>query len=222
MTYTVIEKRALPESQFFLSLEIPPEEVEMHLAHVLLHLKRDTELPGFRKGFVPEKIIRQRAGEMALFEEAAMKALSVALGEIFRAEKLNVIGRPDVETTMLAPKNPAKFKVTLSLYPELTLPDYKKIAAEYNSKKSTTPTVEEKEIDAVVFEITKQNKRSGGKTDFDIRDEKVKELGKFETVADFRAKVKEGLTARKEGLAKEKHRAELLDKLTKNCQGVIP
>src|SRR3989338_7969996 len=160
MTYTVTEKRALPESQFFLALEIPSEEVETHLAHVLTDLKKDTELPGFRKGFVPEKIIRERVGEMALFEEAAMKALSAALGEIIRAEKLNVIGRPDVETTMLAPNNPAKFKVTLSLYPELTLPDYKKIAAEHNSKKPSNHTVEEKEIDAVVFEITKQYKSS--------------------------------------------------------------
>lgn len=222
MQYIIKEKKILPQSQFFLELEIPSEEVETHLAHVLEHLKKDTELPGFRKGFVPDKILRERVGEMALFEEAAIVALSVALGEICRTEKLSVIGRPNVETTMLAPKNPAKFKVTLSLYPELTLPDYKKIAAEHNHKKLAPGTVEEKEIDAVIAEITKQYKSSGGKTDFALTDETVKEFGTYETVADFRGKVKQGLTVRKEELGKEKHRAELLDKLTEKSRGEIP
>lgn len=234
MQYIIKEKKILPQSQFFLELEIPSEEVETHLAHVLEHLKKDTELPGFRKGFVPDKILRERVGEMALFEEATIVALSAALGEICRTEKLSVIGRPNVETTMLAPKNPAKFKVTLSLYPELTLPDYKKIAAEHNHKKLAPETVEEKEIDAVIAEITKQYKSSGGlsampahtgqsgRADFVLTDETVKEFGTYETVADFRDKVKQGLGVRREELGKEKRRAEFLDKLTEQSHGEIP
>lgn len=222
MQYVVKEKQAIPRSKFLLALEIPAEEVEMHLTHVLEHLRKDMELPGFRKGFVPEKIIRERVGEMALWEEASMKALSLALGEVFSAEKLDVIGRPDIETVMLAPNNPAKFKVTLSLYPNLALPDYKKIAAEHNSRKSAPQAAEEKEIDAVIAEITKQYRSSGGKKDFAITDETVRGLGRYDTVADFRAKVKQGLILSKEERGKERSRAELLDKLTKESHGEIP
>ncbi|MBI5400752.1 MAG: hypothetical protein HZB12_01380 [Candidatus Yonathbacteria bacterium] len=226
MSYIIIEKKTLPRSEFFLSLELTAEYVNTHLRQVLLRLRKDTELPGFRKGFVPEKILKERVGEMALFEEAAMNALSRALGEVFAAEKLDVVGQPRVEATVLAPQNPAKFNVTLSLFPDLRLPDYKKIAAEHNGKKLERPKIEEGEIDAVVAEILKQyedpNKVASGEKEFPLTEETVKKLGNFESVADFRAKVREGLTLRKEELQKEKRRAELLDALAKKSQGEIP
>src|SRR3989338_8175782 len=108
MLYTLKEKKSLPKSEFLLLLAIPAEEVAKHRARVLEHMKKDAELPGFRKGFVPEKILRGRMGEMTLWEEAAKGALSEALAEVFRAEKLDVIGRPRVETLKLAPENPTE------------------------------------------------------------------------------------------------------------------
>ncbi len=222
MHYTIKEKKALPKAQFQLVLELSAEEVGKHRTHVLQHLKKDTELPGFRKGFVPEKILRERMGEMALWEESATDALGEALAEIFRTEKLDVIGRPHVEALKLAPENPAEFKITLSLYPELTLPDYKKVANEHNGKKPEAIEVAEKEIDTVLAEIKKQHETESGKKDFAITDETVKEFGKFETVADLRAKVKEGLLSHKEERSREKRRAQLLDALTDKAKGELP
>ncbi len=226
MNYTVIEKKSLPRSEFFLSLELTAEYVDIHLRQVLERLKKDTELPGFRKGFVPEKIIKGRVGEMTLWEEAATKALSTALGEIFFAEKLDVVGQPRVEATMLAPANPAKFNITLSLFPNLELPDYKKIAAEHTGKKLEHPEIEEVEIDEVVAEILKQykdaNKAASGEKELPLTDEIVKKFGNFGSVADFREKVKQGLSLRKEELNREKRRAELLDALTRKSQSEIP
>lgn len=222
MHYTLKEKKPLPNSEFFLHVEIPSEEVANERSRLLLRLKQETELPGFRKGFVPEKILRERAGDMALWEEAAEHALSEALSDILHAEKLDALGRPRVETLKLAPDNPAEFKVTFALYPTLALPDYKKIASLQNSKTPEPIQVDEKEIDAVVAEIIKQHESATGKKDFSLTDETAKEFGGFQTVADFRAKVKEGLAARKEELAKEKRRAELLDALARESRGDIP
>ena len=222
MHYTIKEKKALPKSQFLLVFEIPAEEVQHEEAHVLEHMKKDADLPGFRKGFVPEKIIRDKMGAQALFEESATHALSHALSDIFPKEKLDVIGRPHVETLKLAPGNPVEFKVTLSLYPELTLPDYKKIATDQNGKKLASAEVEEKEVDTVIAEIKKQHEAATGTKDFVITDENVKAFGKFETIADFRAKVKEGLVSHKEERNREKRRAELLDALTEKSKGDIP
>lgn len=222
MHYTIKEKRALPKAEFLLVLEISAEDVGKRRAHVLSHLRKETELPGFRKGFVPEKILRERMGELALWEESAEDALGEALAEIFRAEKLDVIGRPRVESLKLAPENPAEFKITLSLYPELGVPDYKKIAVEHNGKKPKAIDVTEKEIDTVLAEIKKQHETESGEKNFAITDETVKEFGKFETVADFRAKVAEGLTSHKKEREKEKRRAELLDDLTEEAKGDIP
>ncbi|HBV01294.1 MAG TPA: hypothetical protein DEF00_02780 [Candidatus Taylorbacteria bacterium] len=224
MHYTLKEKKPLPNSEFFLHVEIPSEEVANERSRLLLRLKQETELPGFRKGFVPEKMLRERAGEMALWEEAAEHVLSGVLSDILRAEKLDVLGRPRVETLKLAPDNPTEFKVTFALYPTLALPDYKKIASLQNSKTPEPIQVGEKEIDAVVAEIIKQHENAAGeeKKDFVLTDETVNAFGGFKTVADFRAKVKEGLAARKEELSKEKRRAELLDALVRESRGDIP
>ena len=143
MQYTLKEKKPLPKSEYLLVVEIPAEEVVHEQAHVLEHLKKDAEFPGFRKGFVPEKMIRERTGEMELWEEAASHALSHVLAKVFRADKLDVIGRPHVEVVKLSPANPAEFKVTLSLYPSLSLPDYKKISSEHNGKKPESADIEE-------------------------------------------------------------------------------
>lgn len=222
MKYTLKEKKLLPQSEFFVHVEIPSEEVASERSRLLLRLKQETELPGFRKGFVPEKMLRERVGEMALWEEAAETLLGKALSEILQTEKLDALGRPRVGVLKLAPENPAEFNVTLSLYPKLTLPDYKKIAAAHSRKTPEPITIEEKEIDAVVAEIITQHESAAGKKDFILTDETVKAFGGFQTVADFRAKVKTGLAARKEELSKEKRRAELLDVLVRESHGDIP
>ncbi len=222
MLFTIQEKKSLPGSEFFLHIEIPHEEIGKHRNHALAHLKKDATLPGFRKGFVPEKILREHVGETALWEDASTEALSEVLAQIFKDEKLDVIGRPRVEAVKLTPEQPAEFKVTLSLYPELTLPDYKKIATEQNKRKQEIVVIGEKEIDSVVQEITKQHETASGAKEFAVTDESVKAFGKFETVIEFRTKVKEGLLSHREERNKEKRRAELLDALTEKAKGEIP
>jgi len=189
---------------------------------VLEETAKDLELPGFRKGKVPHDVIRKRMGEMSLFEDAAMHALSHALEEIFRTEKLDVIGRPTVSATKLAPGNPAVFKVTVALFPRLTLPDYKVIATKENKKPAAEPKLEDKDVDAVIAEIVKEHQTHEGKKEFALSDETAKELGDFSSVADLRVKVTEGLTAHRKSREADKRRAELLDKIVGGTKGDIP
>lgn len=222
MQYRLLEKKPLPQSEFLVSLEIPAEEIATRRERVLARAAADTDLPGFRKGHVPVALIRSRMGELSLWEEAAREALSEALANIFQTERLDVIGRPSVESMKLAPDNPAEFRITLSLLPTLSLPDYKKIAAEEGKTPEAAPMVEEKEIDAVIAELTRQHGETTGKKDFVLSPESVKELGAFETVAHFRSKVKEGILGHKKIRAKEKRRASLLDRIVRDARGDLP
>ncbi len=222
MSYTVKEKKSLPKSEFLLVLELPTDEISAKQRGVLSRLAKDAELPGFRKGHVPEDMIRSRMGEMALWEESAEEALREALSDFFKTEKMDVIGQPQIQTLKLAPENPAEFKLTLSLYPTLTLPDYRKIAGEENRKPEESSDVSEKEVDTVIAEITKQHTNKTGKKDFSLTEETAKELGEFGSVADLRKKVTEGVTGHKRERLKEKRRAELLDRIIRKAEGDIP
>lgn len=222
MVYTLVSKRTLPKSELELTLDIDADAIASEREHALDEAAKDAELDGFRKGHVPKEVIRKRMGELALWEDAALRALSRALAEISRDEKLDVIGRPAVSVTKLAPDNPAGFKVVVSLFPKLALPDYKALAGKHNARPAESAAVEEKEIDAVIAEIVKEHGRRTGEKEFAVSDETVKKLGEFSSAADFRAKVTEGLAAHKKARAVEKRRAELLGSLTEGANGELP
>lgn len=222
MSYTIKEQKAIPGSQMEFTIEISAEVIAKESKQVLEEAVRDAEMPGFRKGKVPADVIRKRIGELALFEDAATHALSKALADIFKKEELDVIGRPEVTTTKLAPENPAEFKVKVSLFPRLTLPDYKEIAVKSNKKPEESVEVTEKEIDTVLAQITREYEKVHDKKDFIVTDDNVKELGDFASVADLRTKAIEGMTGHKKSQAVEKRRAELLDAIVKATKGDIP
>lgn len=222
MSYTILNKTPLPKSQLELVLEIDAATIAAKCAQVLEEAAREAEMDGFRKGKVPKDIIRKRTGELALWEEAAMDALGEALAEIFTRDAIDVVGRPAVSATKLAPDNPAGFKVVVSLFPRIALPDYKALAAKHNAEPVPSTAIEEKEIDSVIAEITKEHERRARKTNFTVSDETVKELGEFASVADLHAKVAEGLAARKKNKAAEKCRAKLLDALVSGAAGELP
>ncbi|MBX4198862.1 trigger factor family protein [Candidatus Parcubacteria bacterium] len=88
------------------------------------------EIPGFRKGHIPESALTKHLGEMRILEEAAEVGLAEEYGHIITELKLSPIGRPHIAVTKLAPGIPLEFKILVPLEPELTLPDYKKVAKE--------------------------------------------------------------------------------------------
>src|SRR3989344_4497237 len=222
MSYKITERKDLPKSELELTLELDAAFITTEEAHVLGDMAKDLELPGFRKGKVPHDVIRKRMGEMALFEDAATHALSHALEEIFRAEKLDVIGRPTVAATKLAPGNPAVFKVKVALFPSLSLPDYKAIAEKENKRPVAEQKIEDKDAEAVIAEIVKEHQTHEGKKEFALSDETVKELGEFSSLSDLRVKVAEGLASHRKSREADKRRAELLDKIVAATKGDIP
>lgn len=96
----------------------------------LKHLNEHLNLPGFRKGMIPEDILVKTVGEMAVLEENAEIAMGKVYGDIILESKLRPITRPQIAITKLAPGIPLEFKINLVLEPKFALPDYKKIASE--------------------------------------------------------------------------------------------
>lgn len=221
MRYAVLEKKHLPKSEFLLVLEIPAVEIKTREEEVLSRMQEGAELPGFRKGKVPKEMLRSRAGDLRIFEDAALEVLEQALAEVIEAEKLSVISLPRVEPQRIAPGNEALFRVTLTLFPALSLPDYKRIAAEENREPTEAPSVSEKEVDEVLKNIQKQQETERGSA-FALTDETVQELSPFKTLTEFRERVKTDLLAHKGERAKEKRRGKLLARLRKASTGEIP
>ena len=187
-SYTKLKKLSEKNGDIEFQAEVPVELLDEYSLAALAELAEDFALPGFRKGKVPQEKVREHIGEMSLLEDAANEAVRDAMQQIAEDEKLDVIGRPQVTITKIAPKNPLEFKIRYALFPDISLPDYKKIGKTIFERKDPTD-VTEKEIDEAVERI--QRMIMGATTSATpaapekdapvppLTDETVKQLGNF-------------------------------------------
>lgn len=120
----------LPDWEAEITGEITLEFLNECKKDALKHLNEHVELPGFRKGNIPEDILTKHVGVMGVLEEAAEIALGREYSHIIEESKLRPLTRPRISVTKLAPNIPLEFKINVVLEPEFELPDYKKIAGE--------------------------------------------------------------------------------------------
>ena len=153
-SYTKLKKLSEKNGDIEFQAEVPVALLDEYSLAALAELAEDFALPGFRKGKVPQEKVREHIGEMELLENAANEAVRDAMQEIAEDEKLNVVGRPQVVITKIAPKNPLEFKIRYALFPDISLPDYKKIGKTIFERKDPTD-VTEKEIDEALERIQK-------------------------------------------------------------------
>ncbi len=138
---TEIEKK---DGKVEAKVTLPFEEFKKYEKETLKDFQKNLELPGFRKGAVPEEVVRKKAGKEQILTEAAKRAIEGSYQKIVEEENFEPISRPEVEILKLAENNPFEFKATFDILPQFDLPDYGKIA---ESVKKEKLDVEEKEVE---------------------------------------------------------------------------
>jgi trigger factor len=142
-------------SQVKIEGEIPFEELQKHRAKAIKHIGKDMDIPGFRKGNIPEKMIIAQVGEMNILTEMAERAISACYPEAVQFHKIDAIGYPQISITKIAEGNPLGFTALVATLPEIGLPDFKKIASEENKNKESEEVTQE-EIDRQIKDILRQ------------------------------------------------------------------
>lgn len=222
-------------SQLEIKGELAAADFETFWPTVVKKLTTQAEIPGFRKGHAPEKIVVEKVGEDKVLYDMAEEALQVIYPKIVSEHKIEAIGRPDIAITKLAKGNPLGFTIKTAIVPEFKLPDYKKIAGDINQKQTNdNPEVTDQEIEEFVTNLQKmharQNTESEGKTSGgdnesklpELTDEYVKNFGDFKSVADFKSKIKEQLQSDKKQKAKEKTRVTILEAIADQTKFDLP
>ncbi|MEX0910124.1 MAG: trigger factor [Candidatus Paceibacterota bacterium] len=220
---------------------LPVETLDKHKPDALRFFSENLSLDGFRKGNIPENVIKKNVSETAILEETASRALNEMYSEIIREEKLDVFGRPQVSFTKLAPGNPVEFTITTPLMPKIEIADYKKIAKELNASKSEV-VLEEEEVTRALFEVRREldRRENEGKKEevttedsnaeknevesepSSLTDEKVQKISPMKTVKEFEQSVREDLKKHKENQADEKHRLAIMEKILEKSTITLP
>ena len=116
-----------------LSVEVPFEELRPSLDAAYRTIGSQIQVPGFRKGKVPARIIDQRVGRGAVLEEAVNEALPRFYSEAVEESKIRPLGQPEVEITEAPDPTEGgdlKFSVEVDVRPEVTVPDYSSLAVQ--------------------------------------------------------------------------------------------
>lgn len=129
-----------------LTVEVPSEELQPHVDAALKSIGDQIQVPGFRKGKVPSRIIEQRVGKGAVIQEAVNEALPEFFGKAVEETEIDPIGQPEVDITEvpMTDEENLKFTVEVDVRPEVTLPDYDGLSIQVDTLEVTDADVEEK------------------------------------------------------------------------------
>jgi len=231
--------KKLDKSRIEITASIPAIVWEENRKQALKNINDLVTIDGFRKGMVPENVLISKVGEHSINEEMAELALSKAYLDILIDNKIDAIGKPEVQITKMASGNPLEFKIVSVVIPEVKLPDYKAIAKKEVAKESKKEIeVEEKDIEEAILKLRKSRVPHEGhdhekmtpeeheKAILDslpeFNDEFVHSLGEFKDIADFKEKIREMIKQNKKYEAREKTRILIADAISNETQIELP
>ncbi|MEK7552644.1 MAG: trigger factor [Patescibacteria group bacterium] len=141
--------------------ELSAGEFEKFRRATLENFNQTIKLDGFRLGHTPETVLQNQLGEGRVLEAMAELAIRQHYPDLVARSALDVLGRPEVVITKLAPGNPLGFKIVTAVYPKFTLPDYRAIAKKVLAEPVVVdpPSENEKEEDRARREQDKRRLR---------------------------------------------------------------
>ena len=116
------------KSMVELTVEVSAADFEAAVEKAYRKQRGKINMPGFRPGKAPRKMIESMYGPEVFYEEAVNIALPDAYMNAVKEQELDVVGYPEVELLEVG-KEGFSFKATVAVYPEVTLGQYKGLEA---------------------------------------------------------------------------------------------
>jgi trigger factor len=135
-----------------LNFEIPQTEVSKAMEKAYRKLANQVNIPGFRKGKAPRKVVEMRIGKEALLDEAFEILAPEVYSKALQEQEITPVGRPEIEVVTLAEDQPLVFKATVIKMPEVTLGQYKDLAVE-----KTVSEITDADVDAELEKTRSRN-----------------------------------------------------------------
>ena len=105
---------------------VPAQQVDSAVDERLVQASGNLKLNGFRKGKVPFKVVKDKLGK-SIRHEVVGEMISRSYFDAIGKEKLNPAGEPYIEPKNIEMIGDLEFVATFEVYPEIKLPDFKKI-----------------------------------------------------------------------------------------------
>ena len=121
-----IEKKG---NETFITVEIDKELMEQGVNAAYMKQRKNIQLPGFRKGKAPRKMIESMYGAHVFYEDGLEEIFPKVYEEAVVAQGIKAIGRPNLTDLQISEDNIVTITISTEVYPEVTLGQYKGVEA---------------------------------------------------------------------------------------------
>ena len=160
---TTFEK--LSSNKVKLGFVVEPEKFDEGLKIAYNKLKGRINIPGFRKGKAPMKVIENHYGESVFYEDAFDAIFPEIYQEALKEHDVQVVDRPELDVEQIGRGKELKFTVEVFVRPDVELGEYKNLGI--------VKTVDEVTDDDVNAEIEHARDRSARWVEIEDRPAKL-------------------------------------------------
>jgi trigger factor len=133
----------LSETRVKLTVEIPFEDLQDSLKQAYKRIGSQVNVPGFRRGKIPARIIDQRFGRGVVLEEVINAEVPKAYDAAVAENTIKAMGQPEIEVTQIEDGELISFTAEVDVTPQFDLPEDKGIEVEVKDSTVTDEEVEE-------------------------------------------------------------------------------
>lgn len=126
-----------------INVEVPFDELKPDFDRAYRKIAQQVNIPGFRPGKAPARILEQRLGRGVVLEEVVNGVVSAKYAEIVRAGEVHPLGRPEIEVTEIEDGDHLAFTAEVDVRPKIEMPAFNELAVSVDDVAVTDAEVDE-------------------------------------------------------------------------------
>lgn len=168
-----LQVEKLEKSMAKLTIEVSAEEFEKAVDTVYKRQRNRIQIPGFRKGKAPRKMIENMYGAGIFYEDAANAIIPDAYEKAYEECGEEITSSPEIDVIQIESGKPFIFTAVVALKPEVKLGDYKgveidKFSAEVTEEEVNAEIDRERDNSARMVSVEDRPVQDGDMTELDF------------------------------------------------------
>ena len=129
-------------NQATITVEIDKELMEKGVNAAYMKARKNIQIPGFRKGKAPRKMIESMYGAHVFYEDGLEEIFPEVYEEAVVKQDIKAVGRPSLTDMDISEDGIVTITIATDVYPEVTLGQYKGLEVEKNEVNVTDEQVQ--------------------------------------------------------------------------------
>ena len=156
------------KNELKLTFTVPASRFEEAIQEVFKKSAKYFNIPGFRKGKAPFKIVERYYGDSIFYEDAFNELAPVVYDEEIKENKIEVASRPQIDVVQMEKGKDLIFTAIVATKPEVKLGKYKEIPLKKIEYKVT-----DEDIDHEINHMAEHNSRMVTVEDREVKDKDI-------------------------------------------------